>query len=265
MDRHRHKFDIQNEFVKLSSPASMYFVVKLPTRGQANPFGKHEIIKIEYFSPIAPSKATRRARDHREATHVPRVLGFKVGNAGKERQRAPPPEQRAAREAKFDKEFDRYTKRHQIWRDAKTGWETFHSVQLRLREKILATIGKQKGAKLRADLPVRTWLSDLKASTAPPENVTKCSISVEYHRFIGYGQPEWLSSGLSTWLAKWEKLLSRAEQCGVSFNNWLTDVSTMWGEVPELVVYFRTVERKVIEGKEAKHTPASIASAIQQH
>ena len=77
MDSHRHKFDIQNESVKLSSPASMYFVVKLPTRGRANPFGEHDIIKIEDFSPIAPSKATRRARDHGEATHVPRVLGSK--------------------------------------------------------------------------------------------------------------------------------------------------------------------------------------------
>lgn len=126
-------------------------------------------------------------------------------------------------------------------------------------------MAKQKAAKLRADLPVRTWLKDLKASTAPPENVTKRSISVEYHRFIGYGNREWPSDGPSNWLAKWEEILTRAEQFGVSFDNWLTDVSTVWREVPELAVYFRTVERKVIEGKEDKYTPASIASAIQQH
>lgn len=64
-------------------------------------------------------------------------------------------EQQAAREAKFDKESDWYTEYHQIWRNAKKDWETFHTAQLKLQEKILATVGKQKGAKLRADLPVR--------------------------------------------------------------------------------------------------------------
>ena len=151
------------------------------------------------------------------------------------------------------------------YKDAKENWKVYHAAQLKLQEKILETVTKQKAAKLRADLPVRTWLRDLKASTAPPENVTKRSISVEYHRFIGYGNREWPSGGPSNWLAKWEELLTRAEQFGVSFDNWLTDVSTVWGEVPELAVYFRTVEGKVIEGKEAKYTPVSIASAIQQH
>lgn len=61
--------------------------VKLPTRGRANPFGEHEIIKIE-DSPIASSKATRRARNHGQATHVPGISDFKVGKAEKERQSA---------------------------------------------------------------------------------------------------------------------------------------------------------------------------------
>lgn len=51
-------------------------------------------------------------------------------------------EQRAAREAKFDKEFDWYTEHHQIWRNAKKDWETFHTAQLKLQEKILVTVGK---------------------------------------------------------------------------------------------------------------------------
>lgn len=62
--------------------------VKLPTRGRANPFSEHEIIKIEDSPPIAPSKATRRARDYGQATHVPGITGLKVGKAEKERQSA---------------------------------------------------------------------------------------------------------------------------------------------------------------------------------
>ena len=62
--------------------------VKLPTRGRANPFGNQEIIKIEDSPPIAPSKATCRARDHGQATHIPGITDFKVGYAEKERQSA---------------------------------------------------------------------------------------------------------------------------------------------------------------------------------
>lgn len=80
---------------------------------------------------------------------------------------------------------------------------------------------------------------------------------------MGYSNREWPSSGSGNWLAKWEEILTRAEQFGVSFDNWLINVSTVWKKVLELAVYFQTVEQKMIEGKKVKYTSASIASAIQ--
>lgn len=56
--------------------------------------------------------------------------------------------------------------------------------------------------------------------------------------------------------------MTRAEQFSVSFNNWLTDMNTVWKTVSELVEYFQTVEKKVIKGKKTKYTPASISLAI---
>lgn len=82
---------------------------------------------------------------------------------------------------------------------------------------------------------------------------------------MNHGLHEQPQGGPSLWLAKWEDLMTRAEQFDISFDNWLTDMSTVQGTVSELVGYFQTVERKVIEGKEAKYTPTSISSAIQQH
>lgn len=46
---------------------------------------------------------------------------------------------------------------------------------------------------------------------------------------------------------------------------WLTDVSTVWGNVPGLVGYFETVERHVLQKKQNKYSVESISSAIQYH
>lgn len=79
---------------------------------------------------------------------------------------------------------------------------------------------------------------------------------------MNHGLHEWPQRGPSQWLAKWENLMTRAEQFSVSFDNWLTDVNTVWKTVSELVEYFQTVKKKVIEGKKTKYTPASISLAI---
>ena len=71
-----------------------------------------------------------------------------------------------------------YFKRHTIYRDAKKKWEYYQAVQTKLQDKIQAMVVKQKAAKLRANLPVRTWLKDLKASSAAPEAPLKRSIAV---------------------------------------------------------------------------------------
>ena len=61
---------------------------------------------------------------------------------------------------------------------------------------VQATVAKQKAAKLRAHLSGRTWLKDLKASSATSDATTKRSISVEYHCFMNIGLTEWSADGL---------------------------------------------------------------------
>lgn len=126
-------------------------------------------------------------------------------------------------------------------------------------------MAKQKAAKLRAHLPVRTWLKDLKASSAPPGATTKRSISVEYHRLMNIGLTEWPPGGPGAWLAKWEDLICRAQQFNVTLENWLTDVSSVWQRVPGVAGYFDDVERKVVQGKQHKYSVADISAAIQQY
>ncbi|MCJ1346517.1 hypothetical protein MMC31_004734, partial [Peltigera leucophlebia] len=63
------------------------------------------------------------------------------------------PEHRAGRESKYKEDMDMYFKRHTIYRDARKEWEYYHAVQTKLRDKIQATVAKQKAAKLRANLP----------------------------------------------------------------------------------------------------------------
>ena len=175
------------------------------------------------------------------------------------------PEQRASRELRYKEGMDMYFKRHTIYRDDKKEWEYYHAIQTKLRDKIQATVAKQKAAKLRAHLPVRTWLQDLRASSAPPEATTKRSISVEYHRLMNIGLTEWPTGGPGAWLAKWEDLICRAEQFNMTLENWLTDVSSVWQRVPGVAGYFDEVERRVVQGKTDKYTPADISAAIQQY
>ena len=116
-------------------------------------------------------------------------------------------------------------------------------------------MAKQKAARFRANLPIRTWLKDLKASSAPPEATIKRCISVEYHRLMNIGFTEWPTGGPGAWLAIWENLICRAEQFDVTLKNWLTDVSSVWQRVPGIASYFDEVERKVVQGKHYKYSP----------
>ena len=152
-----------------------------------------------------------------------------------------------------------------VHRDAKKEWEYYHAIQTKLRDKIQATVAKQKAARLRANLPVRTWLKDLKASSAPPEATTKRSISVEYHRLMNIGFTEWPTGGPGAWLAIWENLICWAERFDVTLENWLNDVSLVWQRVPGVAGYFDEVERKVVQGKHYKYSPTDISAAIQQY
>lgn len=78
---------------------------------------------------------------------------------------------------------------------------------------------------------------------------------------MNIGLTEWPPGGQGAWLAKWEDLICRAQQFNVTLENWLTDVSS----VPGVAGYFDDVERKVVQGKQHKYSPADISAAISQY
>lgn len=56
-------------------------------------------------------------------------------------------------------------------------------------------VAKQKAIKRSANLLVKTWLKNLKASSIPPETTTKQLILVEYPHFINIKLIEWPTGG----------------------------------------------------------------------
>lgn len=175
-------------------------------------------------------------------------------------------EQQSQREDQHYRErMEIYFKRHNIYRDTIRQWEKYNEWEAKLRERILATVAQQKAASLVAQNSVRQWLTDLKGSTQPPKASVKQNIRVEYSKLMGVGLLEWPSNGPSAWLGKWEDLIYRAKQYDEPLPNWLEDVSMVWQRVPDLHVYFKTIELDIQEENVDKHSCASISAKIQQH
>lgn len=71
-------------------------------------------------------------------------------------------DQQAAREARYTKALDTHVKLLSIYRVAKKDWDNYHTTVTKLRGKIQGSVARQKAAKFRTELPVRTWLRDLR-------------------------------------------------------------------------------------------------------
>lgn len=93
-------------------------------------------------------------------------------------------EYRVGHKSKYKEDMDMYFKKHIIYRDARKESEYYHVIQTKLQDIILAMVAKQKAAKFWANLPIRTWLKDVKALSALPVATIKRSISVEYYRLM---------------------------------------------------------------------------------
>lgn len=100
-----------------------------------------------------------------------------------------------------------YFKRYTSYRDAKKEWKYYHAIQTIMKEKIKAKVAKQKAAKLSANLPIRTWLQDLKALSIPPETTIEQSIFMKYHCLINIRYTKWPIYRPGAWLAIWKNLI----------------------------------------------------------
>lgn len=159
------------------------------------------------------------------------------------------PRATAAQEKKYQKNLENYYQEFAIFEDLRTYWERYMDTELRLRNKIRETVHIHKSASLLAERSVRQWLTDLRTSTAPSEFTYKESIRTAYTRLMSYGFEIWPPRGPAEWLAKWETLMVRSENHKVPIRNWLEDVSLVWMRVPDLTVYFTTIELKILEEK----------------
>ena len=174
------------------------------------------------------------------------------------------PEQQATRESKFQKELDRYYQDFNVYKEDARQWEKYMDCKTKLRDRILSTVSQQKSARLVTSNPLREWLAGLRDSTRPPKTTVKQTIRVEYGKLTREGQTDWPAGGPSSWIAKWEDLIYRAEQYSEPLPNWLADVSLVWQKVPDLTGYFDTVETNMQEEATEKYTYASVAAAIEQ-
>lgn len=59
--------------------------------------------------------------------------------------------------------------------------------------------------------------------------------------------------------------MNRAKRYNVFFDNWLTDVSSIWRPVPALTGYFDDVKNQIIEQEAGRYTVASVSSALKYH
>lgn len=57
--------------------------------------------------------------------------------------------------------------------------------------------------------------------------------------------------------------MAQAERFKVIIPFWLTDVSSVWINIPGLTVYFQTMERHVLQNKQHKYSVKDISNAIQ--
>lgn len=175
-----------------------------------------------------------------------------------------PPQQRKDRIAGNKERLDIYYRDYNIYKEEARHWEKYNDVKARLRERIQSTVAPQKKSTLRSIYSVRKWLTDLKASTAMPLGTIQANIQHKYHKLMGTALLDWPSRGPTTWLTKWEEIISQSIRYDEPLRTWLRDVCLVWERVPELSNYFSTVQTSIDELDTDKYTPASISAMIQR-
>ena len=174
-------------------------------------------------------------------------------------------DQQAAREAKYEKDLDWFYKEYEIYGFKKEHWWAFTDVEMELRCRIQATVAQNKAYQLDAHLPLRKWLQNLRASTAPSLQTIQRSIRGDYQLLMSEGFADWPTGGPSNWLDEWEDLISRAGRCNVPLEDWLFEISDVWRSVPALTYFFDIVYIKIREEKQGEYTTGSVSAAIRDH
>ena len=174
------------------------------------------------------------------------------------------PQARKARLARNQREQDMYYKDYTVYQGEKREWDKFHDVDAKLRERIQTTVAPSKKAALRRIFSVRKWLTDLRDSTALPDENIRQNIQLEYKKLMGSVYVDWPTGGPTTWLAKWEELINRAIRYDEPLRTWLRDICLVWERVPELSVFFAQVQLNLEAGNTAGYSHSSVSLTIQR-
>lgn len=176
---------------------------------------------------------------------------------------AEPPNQRNAREARNQRRQDVYFKLYSIYRDEKKEWDQFNAAKAKLRTQIQNTTAKERRSTLQPQYSVRQWFKALQTKIALPVETIRRNIQSDYRRHVGVAYLEWPSGGPTTWLAKWEDLLTRADRYGEPLPMWLREVSMVWERVPALASYFSTISANIIINNTDQYTPNLLSAMIK--
>ncbi len=158
-----------------------------------------------------------------------------------------------------------YFKLFQVFREHKKKCDRYHEVKVKLRERIQLTLAPQKKAKLRIIHPVCQWLTVLRDSMTLPVETLILNIQLEYRKLMRNTHLDWLSSGPTLWLTRWEELINKAEQYEENLLIWLREVCLVWEQIPDLIVYFRNIKLIIQKLTMAEYSPAEISSSIHFH
>lgn len=145
----------------------------------------------------------------------------------------------------------------------KKEWDSFNTVEAKLRRTILETVAPHKKSLLRSIYSVRQWLQSLKTTTSLPDSTIRQNIQIEYRKFVNVAFLDWPLGGPFNWLAKWEQLTNQAERYNEPLPTWSGDVCLVWERVPALSVYIHTVQMRIQENDTDKNTISEVSGKIQ--
>ena len=111
-------------------------------------------VAVEPAPPIAPVRE--------EALPLPPVAASGPSTRSSQTLGETPDQQAAREHTRYKEQLDTYSKLHTIYRDDRIQWEKCLETDLKLRDRIKATISKLKAAPLVTGNSTRQWLIDLR-------------------------------------------------------------------------------------------------------
>ncbi len=100
---------------------------------------------------------------------------------------------------------------------------------------------------------------------ALPVETLRLNIQLDDRKLMRNTHLDWPSFGPTLWLAKWDKLINKAERYEENLRTWLRDVCLVREQVADLIVYFSNIKLIIRKHTTGKYTPPEISSSIHFH